>query len=256
MKSFTSVILAAGLAAVAKASVYYGNDTVVYTTYTTDFFTTVCPSATQFTYGSQVYTATASETITITDCPCTLSKPVTSAPAGTSPAASVGTAPALVWTTTVVSSYVTVCPSPTTFTQGTSTYTVTAPTTITITECPCTISYSATPVTVKTATTSYITTVCPPTIIVTGGSTYSQSTTGALTIPVIVTTPVVAASTAPITLGPSPTTTAPAVVATSASGAVSGAAGTTPSPSQYTGAANKLNAGFALVAGGVAAALL
>lgn len=63
MKS--SVMLAAGLAAVAQAA-YYGNETAVYTTYTTDILTTVCPSATTLTYGTHTYTATASETLTIT----------------------------------------------------------------------------------------------------------------------------------------------------------------------------------------------
>lgn len=42
--------------------------------------------------------------------------------------------------TEVVESYVTYCPSPTTISHGSSTWTVTEPTTITITDCPCTIT--------------------------------------------------------------------------------------------------------------------
>ena len=45
-------------------------------------------------------------------------------------------------TTDIVNSYTTYCPGATTFTQGSHTYTVTAPTTLTITDCPCTITHS------------------------------------------------------------------------------------------------------------------
>ncbi|KFY81683.1 hypothetical protein V500_11179 [Pseudogymnoascus sp. VKM F-4518 (FW-2643)] len=49
------------------------------------------------------------------------------------------------WVITPVSAYVTICPGPTTFTQGVQTYTVIEATTLTITNCPCTISYPAPP---------------------------------------------------------------------------------------------------------------
>ncbi|OAQ68901.1 hypothetical protein VFPPC_05062 [Pochonia chlamydosporia 170] len=45
-----------------------------------------------------------------------------------------------VTTTKVVSRYTTYCPVPTTVCIGTKTYTVTEPTTLTITDCPCTIT--------------------------------------------------------------------------------------------------------------------
>jgi len=66
--------------------------------------------------------------------------------------------------TEVVESFVTYCPAPTTFTHGSSTYTVTEPTTLTITDCPCTITH---PVTTATATVCHTcpgvnTTVVPP----------------------------------------------------------------------------------------------
>ncbi|KAK6539600.1 hypothetical protein TWF694_009809 [Orbilia ellipsospora] len=57
-------------------------------------------------------------------------------------------------TTTVVDSYVTYCPYATTFYEGTQTYVVTAPTTITVTNCPCTRTLTCS----TTTTTS-----CPPT---------------------------------------------------------------------------------------------
>ncbi|KAI0479659.1 hypothetical protein F4859DRAFT_443711 [Xylaria cf. heliscus] len=44
------------------------------------------------------------------------------------------------YTTQVVTSYETYCPGPTQITYGTNTYTVTEATTLTITDCPCTVS--------------------------------------------------------------------------------------------------------------------
>lgn len=53
--------------------------------------------------------------------------------------------------TEVVTQYTTYCPEPTTFTEGNKTYTATEPTTITVTDCPCTRTH--------TFTTQYVT-VC------------------------------------------------------------------------------------------------
>ena len=51
--------------------------------------------------------------------------------------------PAVEYTTTeVVTSYETYCPGPTTITEGSSTYTVTEATTLTITDCPCTLTHT------------------------------------------------------------------------------------------------------------------
>ncbi|UNI13478.1 hypothetical protein JDV02_000221 [Purpureocillium takamizusanense] len=61
----------------------------------------------------------------------------------THPAHSTGTHPHgnhTVTTTKVVSRYTTWCPEPTTVCIGSKTYTVTKPTTLTITDCPCTIT--------------------------------------------------------------------------------------------------------------------
>lgn len=64
------------LAIAATASASYSNETVVYTTEVHTAYTTVCPAATQLTYNGVTYTATASQTLTITNCPCTIVKPV------------------------------------------------------------------------------------------------------------------------------------------------------------------------------------
>ncbi|KAI1167785.1 hypothetical protein F5B18DRAFT_402849 [Nemania serpens] len=49
-------------------------------------------------------------------------------------------APNVTYTTQVVTSYETYCPGPTQITYGTNTYSVTEATTLTITDCPCTVS--------------------------------------------------------------------------------------------------------------------
>jgi hypothetical protein len=51
-------------------------------------------------------------------------------------------------TTEVVTEYTTYCPYATTFTEGSSTYTVTEATTLTITNCPCTRTYTLSTVSV------------------------------------------------------------------------------------------------------------
>lgn len=94
-------------------SMSVGSSAVEYTTVTVDSYTTVCPSATTFSEGTETYTATAHETITVTNCPCTRKTPVASAPYKST-------------VTAVVTDYTTTCPAATTFTEGTSTYTATA----------------------------------------------------------------------------------------------------------------------------------
>ncbi|KAG8423066.1 hypothetical protein J3459_009783 [Metarhizium acridum] len=60
--------------------------------------------------------------------------------------------PHVVYTTEVVTALTTYCPAPTVLTQGTKTYTVTSATTLTITDCPCTISKTVQPTAVPTGT--------------------------------------------------------------------------------------------------------
>jgi len=82
---FSSAAAAAALVAGATAS--YGNygygygnstETPVYTTEVVTAYTTYCPGPTQITYGTQTYTVTEATTLTITNCPCTVTYPVTS----------------------------------------------------------------------------------------------------------------------------------------------------------------------------------
>jgi len=73
--------------AASTAAAGYTNGTVVYTTEVHTAYTTVCPASTELTFNGVTYTATASTTLTITNCPCTIVKPVTTksavAPAST-----------------------------------------------------------------------------------------------------------------------------------------------------------------------------
>lgn len=50
---------------------------VTYTTEVVTAITTYCPEPTTVEYGGTTYTITKATTLTITDCPCTIKKPVT-----------------------------------------------------------------------------------------------------------------------------------------------------------------------------------
>jgi len=85
--------------AASTAAAGYTNGTVAYVTDVVTAYTTVCPAATQLTFNGVTYTVTASTTLTVTNCPCTIVKPVTTSavvaapspapvyPNGTAPAA-------------------------------------------------------------------------------------------------------------------------------------------------------------------------
>ncbi|KAI0885658.1 uncharacterized protein GGS22DRAFT_132034 [Annulohypoxylon maeteangense] len=63
----------------ASANTTTAATTTAATAYTTEVVTsyeTYCPGPTKITYGSNTYTVTEATTLTITDCPCTISKPV------------------------------------------------------------------------------------------------------------------------------------------------------------------------------------
>jgi len=70
-------VAAVVLAAATSVSAWY-NDTIIYTTEVVDVYTTVCPASGTITFNGQTYTNTLPETstIVITNCPCTISKPV------------------------------------------------------------------------------------------------------------------------------------------------------------------------------------
>ncbi|KAK3066652.1 hypothetical protein LTR53_016915 [Teratosphaeriaceae sp. CCFEE 6253] len=59
-----------------------GTSAVYYTTEVVSQFTTYCPYATSLTLGNHTYTVSSATTLTVTDCPCTITKPYTTAPAG------------------------------------------------------------------------------------------------------------------------------------------------------------------------------
>ncbi|KAM0141940.1 hypothetical protein ACHAP3_001933 [Botrytis cinerea] len=66
------------VSALAAAVSANGNSSMaaVWVTDVVTSFVTVCPAATSFSFNGVTYTATESETVTITNCPCTISKPV------------------------------------------------------------------------------------------------------------------------------------------------------------------------------------
>jgi hypothetical protein len=63
------------LAAAAGASAGHVSN-VTYTTEVVTAYTTYCPGPTEITHGGKTYTVTKATTLTITDCPCTITKPV------------------------------------------------------------------------------------------------------------------------------------------------------------------------------------
>ncbi|KAL9602101.1 MAG: hypothetical protein Q9219_002097 [cf. Caloplaca sp. 3 TL-2023] len=76
-----SSMITASAALVAGAAAHYnGSEPIQYTTEVVTAYTTYCPASTQITHGGQTYTVTEATTLTITNCPCTVTKPVSSAP--------------------------------------------------------------------------------------------------------------------------------------------------------------------------------
>ncbi|CDH11729.1 uncharacterized protein ZBAI_03515 [Zygosaccharomyces bailii ISA1307] len=104
-------------------------------------YTTYCPGPTTFTTNGVTYTVTEATTLTITDCPCTLTHTNTIVVPTT----------AEVKGTTAAEDSPQYCPGPTTFTTNGVTYTVTEATTLTITDCPCTLTHTNTIVVPTTA---------------------------------------------------------------------------------------------------------
>lgn len=72
-------IAAAAAALVAGTNAYaYSNGTSTAPAYVTEVvtaYTTYCPEPTKITHGGKTYTVTKATTLTITDCPCTVTKP-------------------------------------------------------------------------------------------------------------------------------------------------------------------------------------
>ncbi|KAL7948867.1 hypothetical protein V8C42DRAFT_231242 [Trichoderma barbatum] len=68
---------AVALAAVGVSAVYVPPSNVTVVTEVVDQYVTYCPYATQITHGTKTYTVTEPTTLTISDCPCTITRPVT-----------------------------------------------------------------------------------------------------------------------------------------------------------------------------------
>ncbi|KAI1459274.1 hypothetical protein F4805DRAFT_422157 [Annulohypoxylon moriforme] len=75
--TIAAVAFAAGVSASYPAASYSAApNATAYTTEVVTSYETYCPGPTQITYGTNTYTVTEATTLTITDCPCTISKPV------------------------------------------------------------------------------------------------------------------------------------------------------------------------------------
>ena len=77
MKFSVAALAAAAVAGVSAQSAY---SNVTYVTEVVTALTTYCPVATEITHGTKTYTITEATTLTITDCPCTITKPVSIPP--------------------------------------------------------------------------------------------------------------------------------------------------------------------------------
>ncbi|KAM3444679.1 hypothetical protein NHJ13734_001181 [Beauveria thailandica] len=78
MQSLILAASVAGLSAYALPSnaTVTASPNIVYTTEVVTALTTYCPASTTLTVNSKTYTITSETTLTITDCPCTIHKPV------------------------------------------------------------------------------------------------------------------------------------------------------------------------------------
>ncbi|RKF83102.1 putative collagen alpha-5 chain [Golovinomyces cichoracearum] len=169
---------------------------VVWVTITTDIYTTFCPSITESSDGYMTSTASVPNFSMSTDCPCTLAQTTysssTSIRAASQTIVDVDPLPSFnpksltrVWITVteIVSELTTFCSSSTEFVHNLKTYTITEPTTLTISDCPCTISRIV-PATIQTTIASVLTTHSPgATKITLLGITNPVSSVGSTTIP-------------------------------------------------------------------------
>ncbi|KAK0102894.1 hypothetical protein ONS95_000911 [Cadophora gregata] len=74
---YAAAILALATGSIAASyGEYYPRNGTVYETITTTAITTYCPYPTEIVHNSKTYTVTKATTLTITDCPCTVTKAV------------------------------------------------------------------------------------------------------------------------------------------------------------------------------------
>ena len=111
------MLFSVALLALAGFAAAQDNSTGVTVTNVVSSYVTVCPEPTQFAFNNKTYTVTSATTLTITDCPCTLTSVAT---------------PYVVTTSCYVPSYTTYCPVATTVTAQNRTYVATPGQTLTV----------------------------------------------------------------------------------------------------------------------------
>lgn len=111
-----------------KQSTFFTTDVEVVTAYTT-----YCPEPTEIVTNGKTYTVSEATTLTITDCPCTITKTSCEEEAKVESTSTFTDVE-------VVTAFTTYCPEPTEIVTNGKTYTVTEPTTLTITDCPSTVT--------------------------------------------------------------------------------------------------------------------
>lgn len=123
------------------------NATVMSTSYeVVSEFTTFCPVSTTLRVNNKTIVVSEPTMITITDCPCTLThiqggEKGNSVPSGAPPQEPSPPAATTTTRTEVVSQFTTYCPESTTLTFNNKTIVVSEPSTVTITDCPCTLTH-------------------------------------------------------------------------------------------------------------------
>ncbi|KAF2088489.1 hypothetical protein K490DRAFT_64539 [Saccharata proteae CBS 121410] len=161
-------------------------------------------------------------------------------------AAQNSTGPAYV--TEVVTAYTTYCPYATEITHGASTYTVTEPTTLTVTNCPCTITRPVMTSTITACNTCNSTPMATPPAMTPLNTPYPKFN---------MSTPVMSASSGVVAVSSAPGAASSVPVAASSNpAAATSAAATTPANPQFTGAAGKYSASGLLAIAGFAAYFL
>ncbi|KAL2203981.1 hypothetical protein CC79DRAFT_1324789 [Sarocladium strictum] len=68
--------VAATLFAAVSGAAAYGKNGTVIVTEVVESYTTYCPAPTEIVHGDKTITVTSAGIVTITDCPCTIEKPV------------------------------------------------------------------------------------------------------------------------------------------------------------------------------------
>ncbi|KAL9120202.1 MAG: hypothetical protein Q9187_003245 [Circinaria calcarea] len=100
-------VAASTAALVAGASANHLNttmsNTTIYTTEVVTAYTTYCPAPTEIVHGTETYVVTEATTLTITNCPCTVTMPVITSTATYCPTCPASSVAAPVYTSPIVS---------------------------------------------------------------------------------------------------------------------------------------------------------